>query len=145
MWLFMNKLWKVQYKAVPFSDFDIFVTNEFFEGGWYWTYQKSQRRAFIMDHFELVSEYKPTGDQPQAIEQLVKGFQEGNQCQTLLGVTGSGKTFTMANVIQQLNKPTLIIAHNKTLAAQLYGEFKEFFPNNAVEYFVSYYVLFQNI
>ena len=96
-----------------------------------------------MDHFELVSEYAPTGDQPQAIEQLVKGFQEGNQCQTLLGVTGSGKTFTMANVIEQLNKPTLIIAHNKTLAAQLYGEFKEFFPNNAVEYFVSYYDYYQ--
>ena len=96
-----------------------------------------------MDHFELVSEYAPTGDQPQAIDQLVKGFQEGNQCQTLLGVTGSGKTFTMANVIQQLNKPTLIITHNKTLAAQLYGEFKEFFPNNAVEYFVSYYDYYQ--
>ena len=96
-----------------------------------------------MDHFKLVSEYKPTGDQPQAIEQLVKGFKEGNQCETLLGVTGSGKTFTMANVIQQLNKPTLIIAHNKTLAAQLYGEFKEFFPNNAVEYFVSYYDYYQ--
>lgn len=96
-----------------------------------------------MDHFELVSEYAPTGDQPQAIEQLVKGFQEGNQCQTLLGVTGSGKTFTMANVIKELNKPTLIIAHNKTLAAQLYGEFKEFFPNNAVEYFVSYYDYYQ--
>ena len=96
-----------------------------------------------MDHFELVSEYVPTGDQPQAIEQLVKGFQEGNQCQTLLGVTGSGKTFTMANVIKELNKPTLIIAHNKTLAAQLYGEFKEFFPNNAVEYFVSYYDYYQ--
>lgn len=96
-----------------------------------------------MDHFELVSEYKPTGDQPQAIEQLVKGFKEGNQCETLLGVTGSGKTFTMANVIQQLNKPTLIIAHNKTLAAQLYGEFKEFFPHNAVEYFVSYYDYYQ--
>lgn len=96
-----------------------------------------------MDHFELVSEYKPTGDQPQAIEALVKGFKEGNQCETLLGVTGSGKTFTMANVIQQLNKPTLIIAHNKTLAAQLYGEFKEFFPNNAVEYFVSYYDYYQ--
>ena len=93
--------------------------------------------------FELHSEYKPTGDQPQAIEQLVKGFKEGNRCQTLLGVTGSGKTFTMANVIQQLNKPTLIIAHNKTLAAQLYGEFKEFFPNNAVEYFVSYYDYYQ--
>ena len=96
-----------------------------------------------MDHFNLVSEYSPTGDQPQAIEALVKGFKEGNQCQTLLGVTGSGKTFTMANVIQQLNKPTLIIAHNKTLAAQLYGEFKEFFPNNAVEYFVSYYDYYQ--
>ena len=92
-----------------------------------------------MDKFILHSEYKPTGDQPQAIEALVKGFKEGNQCQTLLGVTGSGKTFTMANVIEQLNKPTLIIAHNKTLAAQLYGEFKEFFPENAVEYFVSQY------
>ena len=90
-----------------------------------------------MDHFELVSQYNPTGDQPQAIKELVEGFKEGNQCQTLLGVTGSGKTFTMANVIQQMNKPTLIIARNKTLAAQLYGEFKEFFPNNAVEYFVS--------
>ncbi len=96
-----------------------------------------------MDHFELVSQYQPTGDQPQAIEALVKGFREGNQFQTLLGVTGSGKTFTMANVIQQLNKPTLVIAHNKTLAAQLYGEFKEFFPNNAVEYFVSYYDYYQ--
>ena len=96
-----------------------------------------------MDHFELVSQYKPTGDQPQAIEDLVKGFKEGNQCQTLLGVTGSGKTFTMANVIQQINKPTLVIAHNKTLAAQLYGEFKEFFPENAVEYFVSYYDYYQ--
>ncbi|MCI8321371.1 MAG: excinuclease ABC subunit UvrB [Dorea sp.] len=96
-----------------------------------------------MDHFELVSQYQPTGDQPQAIEELVKGFQEGNQFQTLLGVTGSGKTFTMANIIQQLNKPTLVIAHNKTLAAQLYGEFKEFFPNNAVEYFVSYYDYYQ--
>ena len=96
-----------------------------------------------MDHFELVSEYKPTGDQPKAIEELVEGFKKGNQFETLLGVTGSGKTFTMANVIQQLNKPTLIIAHNKTLAAQLYGEFKEFFPNNAVEYFVSYYDYYQ--
>jgi excinuclease ABC subunit B len=96
-----------------------------------------------MDHFELISEYSPTGDQPQAITELVKGFQEGNQCQTLLGVTGSGKTFTMANVIRQLNRPTLIIAHNKTLAAQLYGEFKEFFPHNAVEYFVSYYDYYQ--
>ncbi len=96
-----------------------------------------------MDHFKLVSEYKPTGDQPQAIDTLVEGFKKGNQFQTLLGVTGSGKTFTMANVIAQLNKPTLIIAHNKTLAAQLYGEFKEFFPENAVEYFVSYYDYYQ--
>ena len=93
--------------------------------------------------FKLHAPYHPTGDQPQAIEALVKGFKEGNQCQTLLGVTGSGKTFTMANVIEQLNKPTLIIAHNKTLAAQLYGEFKEFFPENAVEYFVSYYDYYQ--
>ncbi|WP_418748142.1 excinuclease ABC subunit UvrB [Frisingicoccus sp.] len=96
-----------------------------------------------MDHFKLVSEYAPTGDQPQAIEALVRGFKEGNQFQTLLGVTGSGKTFTMANVIQALNKPTLVLAHNKTLAAQLYGEFKEFFPENAVEYFVSYYDYYQ--
>lgn len=93
--------------------------------------------------FKLYSEYQPTGDQPQAIEALVKGFKEGNQFQTLLGVTGSGKTFTMANVIAALNKPTLVIAHNKTLAAQLYGEFKEFFPENAVEYFVSYYDYYQ--
>ena len=90
-------------------------------------------------NFELHSDYKPTGDQPQAIEALVNGFKEGNQFQTLLGVTGSGKTFTMANVIAALNKPTLIISHNKTLAGQLYGEMKEYFPNNAVEYFVSYY------
>ena len=96
-----------------------------------------------MDHFELVSEYAPTGDQPQAIEALVDGFKKNNKFQTLLGVTGSGKTFTMANVIQQLNKPTLILAHNKTLAAQLYSEMKEFFPNNAVEYFVSYYDYYQ--
>ena len=96
-----------------------------------------------MNEFKLKAPYKPTGDQPQAIEALVKGFKEGNQCQTLLGVTGSGKTFTMANVIEQLNKPTLILAHNKTLAAQLYGEFKEFFPENAVEYFVSYYDYYQ--
>ena len=93
--------------------------------------------------FKLLSEYHPTGDQPQAIEQLVKGFKEGNQFETLLGVTGSGKTFTMANVIAQLNKPTLVLAHNKTLAAQLYGEMKEFFPENAVEYFVSYYDYYQ--
>lgn len=93
--------------------------------------------------FKLHAPYQPTGDQPQAIEQLVKGFREGNQFETLLGVTGSGKTFTMANVIAQLNKPTLIISHNKTLAAQLYGEFKEFFPENAVEYFVSYYDYYQ--
>lgn len=96
-----------------------------------------------MDHFELVSPYEPTGDQPQAIEELVQGFKEGNQFQTLLGVTGSGKTFTMANVIKQLNKSTLVLAHNKTLAAQLYSEFKEFFPHNAVEYFVSYYDYYQ--
>ena len=93
--------------------------------------------------FKLKAPYKPTGDQPQAIAELVKGFKEGNQCQTLLGVTGSGKTFTMANVIQQLQKPTLVIAHNKTLAAQLYGEFKEMFPDNAVEYFVYYYDYYQ--
>ena len=89
-------------------------------------------------NFELHSDYKPCGDQPQAIEKLVEGFKAGNQFETLLGVTGSGKTFTMANVIAALNKPTLIISHNKTLAAQLYGEMKEFFSNNAVEYFVSY-------
>src|SRR5574344_1025773 len=93
--------------------------------------------------FKLHSEYKPTGDQPKAIEKLVKGFKEGNQFETLLGVTGSGKTFTMANVIAALNKPTLIISHNKTLAGQLYGELKEFFPDNAVEYFVSYYDYYQ--
>ena len=98
---------------------------------------------YAMEQFVLKAEYKPTGDQPEAIEALVKGFEEGNQCQTLLGVTGSGKTFTMANIIEKLNKPTLVIAHNKTLAAQLYGEFKEFFPDNAVEYFVSYYDYYQ--
>ncbi|MCR5459359.1 MAG: excinuclease ABC subunit UvrB [Acetatifactor sp.] len=97
----------------------------------------------MMDHFALHSEYQPTGDQPQAIKELVDGFRAGNQFETLLGVTGSGKTFTMANVIAALNKPTLVIAHNKTLAAQLYGEFKEFFPENAVEYFVSYYDYYQ--
>ena len=96
-----------------------------------------------MDHFKLHSEFRPTGDQPQAIKKLVEGFQEGNQFETLLGVTGSGKTFTMANVIEKLNKPTLVLAHNKTLAAQLYGEMKEYFPENAVEYFVSYYDYYQ--
>jgi len=96
-----------------------------------------------VDRFVLHSEFQPTGDQPQAIAELVKGFREGNQFETLLGVTGSGKTFTMANVIAALNKPTIVIAHNKTLAAQLYGEFKEFFPENAVEYFVSYYDYYQ--
>ena len=96
-----------------------------------------------MSQFKLQAPYKPTGDQPQAIAELVRGFKEGNQFQTLLGVTGSGKTFTMANVIQELQKPTLVIAHNKTLAAQLYGEFKEMFPENAVEYFVSYYDYYQ--
>ena len=101
------------------------------------------KKASFMDHFKLTSEYAPTGDQPQAIEKLVAGFREGNQFETLLGVTGSGKTFAMANVIQALNKPTLIISHNKTLAGQLYGEMKEFFPENAVEYFVSYYDYYQ--
>lgn len=96
-----------------------------------------------MSGFKLVSDFAPTGDQPQAIEKLVKAFQSGKKAQTLLGVTGSGKTFTMANVIKELNRPTLIISHNKTLAAQLHGEFKEFFPENAVEYFVSYYDYYQ--
>ena len=96
-----------------------------------------------MERFELVSPYKPTGNQPQAIAQLVFGIENGLREQTLLGVTGSGKTFTMANVIAQLNKPTLILAHNKTLAAQLCSEFREYFPRNAVEYFVSYYDYYQ--
>ena len=96
-----------------------------------------------MDKFKLVSDYKPTGDQPQAIDALVEGILKGYNEQTLLGVTGSGKTFTMANVIAKLNRPTLILAHNKTLAAQLCSEFKEFFPENAVEYFVSYYDYYQ--
>ena len=93
--------------------------------------------------FRIHSDYQPTGDQPQAIEKLTEGFRSGKRCQTLLGVTGSGKTFTMANVIQNLQRPTLVISHNKTLAAQLHGEFKEFFPENAVEYFVSYYDYYQ--
>ena len=109
----------------------------------YRTGAESEKGNDAMDHFKLVSEYQPTGDQPQAIKELVRGFKEGNQFETLLGVTGSGKTFTMANVIAQLNKPTLVLAHNKTLAAQLYGEMKEFFPENAVEYFVSYYDYYQ--
>ena len=96
-----------------------------------------------MDQFKLVAPYAPTGDQPEAIEQLVAGIQRGDKEQTLLGVTGSGKTFTMANVIAQVNKPTLVLAHNKTLAAQLCSEFREFFPENAVEYFVSYYDYYQ--
>ena len=96
-----------------------------------------------MGRFELVSDYRLTGDQPQAVEKLTEGFLSGKKHQTLLGVTGSGKTFTMANVIERVQKPTLIISHNKTLAAQLYGEFKEFFPHNAVEYFVSYYDYYQ--
>ena len=95
------------------------------------------------EKFELVSSYQPTGDQPQAIETLVEGVQRGDRCQTLLGVTGSGKTFTMANVIARCNRPTLVLAHNKTLAAQLCTEFRSFFPNNAVEYFVSYYDYYQ--
>lgn len=93
--------------------------------------------------FELVTQYAPAGDQPQAIEKLVKGIQQGYKSQLLLGVTGSGKTYTMANVIAQTQRPTIVMAHNKTLAAQLYGEFKAFFPNNAVEYFVSYYDYYQ--
>ncbi|WP_300965873.1 DEAD/DEAH box helicase family protein, partial [uncultured Muribaculum sp.] len=93
--------------------------------------------------FVLNSKYSPTGDQPQAIDQLVDGLNSGVQAQTLMGVTGSGKTFTMANVIERVNRPTLILSHNKTLAAQLYAEFKAFFPNNAVEYFVSYYDYYQ--
>ena len=93
--------------------------------------------------FELVSDYKPTGDQPKAIEYLSKGIKEGKKFQTLLGVTGSGKTFTMANIIEQVQKPTIVLAHNKTLAGQLYSEFKEFFPRNRVEYFVSYYDSYQ--
>ena len=96
-----------------------------------------------MDHFKLVSSYKPTGDQPEAIESLVGGVEKGLREQTLLGVTGSGKTFTMANVIARVNRPTLVLAHNKTLAAQLCTEFREFFPENAVEYFVSYYDYYQ--
>ena len=96
-----------------------------------------------MDHFELVSSYKPTGDQPEAIAKLTEGIEKGFKEQVLLGVTGSGKTFTMANIIAQVNKPTLVLAHNKTLAAQLCSEFREFFPNNAVEYFVSYYDYYQ--
>ena len=96
-----------------------------------------------MTKFELISDYKPRGDQPQAIEKLIEGVKEGYKYQTLLGVTGSGKTFTMANIIQAVQKPTLVMAHNKTLTAQLYSEFKEFFPHNAVEYFVSYYDYYQ--
>ena len=92
-----------------------------------------------MEKFVLHSDYKPTGDQPQAIEKLVEGLNRGDKEQTLLGVTGSGKTFTMANIIEKVNRPTLVLAHNKTLAAQLCSEFREFFPENAVEYFVSYY------
>mgnify|MGYP003214354524 CR=1 FL=1 len=95
------------------------------------------------DRFELVSPFQPTGDQPEAIDALVKSIETGNRMQTLKGVTGSGKTFTMANIIQRINRPTLVLAHNKTLAAQLCSEFKEFFPKNAVEYFVSYYDYYQ--
>ena len=93
--------------------------------------------------FKLVSQYQPTGDQPEAIAQILKGFEDGQECCTLQGVTGSGKTFTMANVIQSMGRPTLVLSHNKTLAAQLYGEFRNFFPDNAVEYFVSYYDYYQ--
>ena len=100
-------------------------------------------KQYWLDMFKLVSKYKPTGDQPQAIEYLSEGIKSGKQFQTLLGVTGSGKTFTMANIIQKVQKPTLVLAHNKTLAGQLYSEFKEFFPENNVEYFVSYYDYYQ--
>ena len=96
-----------------------------------------------MPKFQVVSPYQPTGDQPEAVDRLARGFQDNKKFQTLLGVTGSGKTFTMANIIERLQKPTLVIAHNKTLAAQLYNELKEFFPHNAVEYFVSYYDYYQ--
>src|SRR4051794_36420074 len=104
---------------------------------------KYREGIFVKDQFELVSKYSPQGDQPEAIRQLVQGIQENKRYQTLLGATGTGKTFTVSNVIKEVNKPTLVIAHNKTLAGQLYSEFKEFFPNNAVEYFVSYYDYFQ--
>jgi excinuclease ABC subunit B len=96
-----------------------------------------------MSGFNLSSKYQPTGDQPKAIEQLTKGLLKGDHEQTLLGVTGSGKTFTMANIVQKLQRPTLVLSHNKTLAAQLYGEFRQFFPDNAVQYFVSYYDYYQ--
>ena len=96
-----------------------------------------------MNSFHLVSDYKPSGDQPEAIRQLVEGIRRNDKYQTLLGVTGSGKTFTISNVIASFNKPTLIMSHNKTLAAQLYGEFKQFFPNNRVEFFISYYDYYQ--
>ena len=125
------------------KNFEDFITNRR-AGGWLTVnVSKVTKEVLTMNKFVLKAPYQPTGDQPQAIDQLVQGFKEGNQFQTLLGVTGSGKTFTMANVIQALNKPTLVLAHNKTLAAQLYGEFKEFFPENAVEYFVSYYDYYQ--
>ena len=94
-------------------------------------------------NFELVSKYSPTGDQPEAIQELTEGIKKGEKAQILMGATGTGKTFTISNVIKNVNKPTLVLAHNKTLAGQLYGEFKEFFPNNAVEYFVSYYDYYQ--
>src|SRR3984893_4815230 len=104
---------------------------------------KASLIILILPEFNLVSDFKPTGDQPQAIDQLSRGIQRGLKHQALLGVTGSGKTFTMANVVQHIQRPTLVMAHNKTLAAQLASEFKEFFPNNAVEYFVSYYDYYQ--
>src|SRR6476620_11696859 len=97
----------------------------------------------VMPNFKIVSDLRPTGDQPSAIEALVEGINDGERMQTLLGVTGSGKTFTMANIVEKIQRPTLVLAHNKTLAAQLYSEFKEFFPNNAIEYFVSYYDYYQ--
>lgn len=139
----MFSIQKFYYKAFYFYIFEDFITNHRTVVWLTVNVSNVTKEGLTMNKFVLKAPYKPTGDQPQAIAELVKGFKEGNQCQTLLGVTGSGKTFTMANVIQQLQKPTLVIAHNKTLAAQLYGEFKEMFPNNAVEYFVSYYDYYQ--
>src|SRR5699024_6945256 len=103
----------------------------------------TDRSPKMIDKFELVSEYEPKGDQPKAIEALVEQVNQGNNHLTLLGATGTGKTFTVSNLIERVNRPTLVIAHNKTLAGQLYSEFKEYFPNNAVEYFVSYYDYYQ--
>ena len=124
---------------VSFCSYSIVLLKKMVLGDFNSKNEVSQKSPGGYMEFKLHSEYQPTGDQPKAIKELVEGFRAGNQFQTLVGVTGSGKTFTMANVIAALNKPTLVISHNKTLAGQLYSEFKEFFPENAVEYFVSYY------